>query len=296
MKYITVTLNPAIDHSYVLSEPFKTEELNRASSMSEISYSGKGINVSRELVRLGADPKVLCLIGRKGGDEAYERFLAEGLNVFAVRTDGRMRRNVSVIDPYGKSVEINEPGDEIGFEDTLRFFSLYDKLINEEGKKAVIISGSAPPGFRSDVYERLIISASGAGCKVILDADGELLEKGIEGGPDLIKPNAAELSVLTGQKLHGKGESKRLSALAAAAYIYEKTGTAVLCTLGEDGSVYSGPEGKLECEGIPVNIKRFKGAGDIYLARYVYEIFERGADAETAMKKAAKRASEYLGN
>ena len=294
MKYITVTLNPAIDQSYILSEPFRAGELNRASEMSTVSYSGKGINVSRELLRLGVDSKVLCLIGEENAEEMTSDLRRHHMNLFSVKVPGRVRRNISVVDPDGGVVEINEPGEEIELEDVVRFLSLFDKLINERENKTVIISGSAPPGFRSDIYKRLVIGAKKAGCTVVLDTDGELLTLGAEGKPDLIKPNERELSVLTGRLLGGTGEKLRTSALAASSYLFDETGTAILCTLGENGSVYAGEEGVFACPAKRISIKRFKGAGDCYLARFIYERLERGAGVLSAMEAATEAAASYL--
>ena len=297
MKYITVTLNPAIDQTYTLCEPFVTGDLNRASGMSEISFSGKGINVSKALLKYGVDSKVLCLIGQKDGDEMYRSLRDENLNLFVVRTEGRVRRNISVVSPDSETVEINEPGDEVGFEEVLKFFSLYDKVIQEKESHTVIISGSAPPGFRNDVYKRMTIGAKAAGNTVVLDADGELLRYGLEGKPDLIKPNCEELSVLTGCRIDGGSDEKiRLSALAAATMIFEKTGTEVLCTVGASGSVFAGREGRFECPAVPAKIKRFKGAGDYYLARFLFERQENGRSVSEAMRKASEKTTAYLEN
>ncbi len=296
MKYVTVTLNPAIDQTYRLGKPFRTGELNRASAMSEISFSGKGINVSKELLRLGIDSKVICLIGKCDGDEMYDYLRTEHLNLFCVRTDGRVRRNVSVVDPDGRSVEINEPGDEIGLEDIVKFLSLYEKVISDKESRIVIISGSAPPGFRKDIYKRLIIGAKNAGKAVVLDADGDLLKCGMEGRPDLIKPNADELAAVTGCRLEGSGEERRISALAAAEMIYERTGTEVLCTLAEAGAVFAGKEGRFACPAKEIKIKRFKGAGDIFLAHFIYERQEHGCDVAEAMRRATEKCAGYLEN
>ena len=295
MKYITVTLNPAIDQTYRLDGPFNEGELNRTAQMSELSFSGKGINVSKALLNYGIDSKVVCLIGKKDGDEMYRVLREDHLNLFALRTEGRVRRNISVVSPFSKNIEINEPGEEVGLDEILKFFALYDKAIKDGEKHTVIISGSAPPGFRKDVYKRLTIEAKSAGNTVVLDADGELLKYGLEGKPDLIKPNREELAHLTGCRIDtGSNENIRLSALAAAVIIYEKTGTEVLCTLGESGSVFAGREGRFECPAVKTEIKRFKGAGDFYLARFLYERSEKGASIPDAMIKATEKVSEYL--
>ena len=293
MKYVTVTLNPAIDQTYTLDVPFRTGELNRASKMSEISFSGKGINVSKALFRSGIDSKVLCLIGNKDGDEMYRALREEHLNLFALRTEGRVRRNISVITPNERYIEINEPGEEVGFEDVIKFFSLYDKVIKDKDRQTVIISGSAPPGFRNDVYKGMIVEAKAAGNNVILDADGELLRHGLEGRPDMIKPNGEEMSVLTGCRIEkGDDEKVRISATV----IFEKTGTEVLCTVGKSGSVFAGREGRFQCPAVPADVKRFKGAGDYYLARFLLEKNERGKTVSEAMRIASEKTSAYLKN
>lgn len=294
MKYITVTLNPAIDQTFCIEGKMAIGELNRASSMSEISYSGKGINVSKELRRFGIDSKVLCMIGKDGGDELYNALIKADLNLFPVWYDGKVRRNVSAVDSFGQSFEINEPGDSIDFEYVIKFFALYDKVVNEREGKTVVISGSAPPGFRDDVYRQLVAGAKAAGAKVVLDADGELLKKGLEGKPDLIKPNEKELSALTGHRLDGDDEQIRLSALAAATAIYEKTGVEVLCTLGGRGSVFAGAEGSFICPAPKIEARRFKGAGDIFLARFLYERGELGKGVFDAMKRATEKCAKYL--
>ncbi len=294
MKYITVTLNPVTDRTYTLSSPLKAGEINRTEKMSDINYSGKGINVSRELYRLGVDSKVMCILQGDEGETAYRSLVNEELNLFSVKCGGRMRNNIEIIAPDGAGYEVNEPGDEVKMEDVVNFLSMYDTAVSAKNEKTVIISGSIPPGFRKDIYKMLILNAKKNGAKTVLDADGELLRIGMEAHPDLIKPNLYELSHLVGREIKEKGEAARKEALEAAAMIYEKTGVCVLCTLGEDGSVYVGDEGRYECEAKRVKIKRFKGAGDMYLARFIYETRENGVGIEEAMKAASESTAERL--
>jgi tagatose 6-phosphate kinase len=56
----------------------------------------------------------------------------------------------------------------------------------------VVLSGSLPPGAPIDGYATLI-ELSGA-ARTILDTSGEALRHGLAAGPDLAKPNAAELA------------------------------------------------------------------------------------------------------
>ena len=294
MKYITVTLNPAIDRTFLIDSPLCVGELNKSAEMSSVMYSGKGINVSRELFRLGIDSKMICLLRGEDGDAAYDSLVGENLNVYAVKTGGRMRRNISSVDSCGVGTEINEPGEEVELESVVRFLGIYDKLISEPGQKTVIISGSTPPGFRKDIYKMLVLNARKKGAYVILDADSDLLVNGLEGKPNLIKPNEKELYALTGWKLSGDEAQIRISALAAASVIYEKTGIEVLCTLGAKGSVFVGKEGQFACPAKKVEIKRSKGAGDMYLARFIYERFEKHRSVVDAIKTATEKTARNL--
>ncbi|MBR0303925.1 MAG: hypothetical protein IJQ80_08750 [Clostridia bacterium] len=294
MKYVTVTLNPATDQSYTLSAPFRTGTLNRASEMSNITFSGKGINISRELLRLGVDSKAVCLIGTGDGETFYNSLLSENLNLFAVKTVGRVRRNVSVIDSEGVIVEVNEPGDEVPLEDVLKVFSMFDRATSAKEEKVVFISGSAPPGFRNDVYKRFVLGARASGAYVVLDADGELLRRGIEGHPDLIKPNEDELCRLTERTFEGDDETVRADVLEACRELFERTGCAVLCTLGAKGSVYAGAEGSYVCPATPARPNKFKGAGDVFLARFVLERKEHEQSVAEAMRRASDGAARYL--
>ncbi len=294
MKYITVTLNPTVDRMYTLPSSLKTGTLNRALKMSEVSYSGKGINVSRELLRLGVSSDMLCILRGSDGENAEKSFLEEGLVPVFVKTKGKLRNNISFIDPDGCDTEINEPGEPVGFEDIVRFLSIYDNVIETREKKVVIISGSAPPGFRDDIYKMLIVNAEKNKSYTVLDADGELLKFGLEASPCLIKPNEHEIERLTGIKLTGNDEKIRLSALAASSVIFDKTGTEVLCTLGSRGSVFVGKEGHFVCPARNAKIKRFKGAGDMYLARFLYERFEKHRSIFDAMKIASDETAKNL--
>lgn len=294
MKYITVTLNPVIDRTYTLMSPFKAVGLNRAEKMSEVLYSGKGINVSRELLRLGVDSKVLCILQGEDGEAAYRSMKEEGLDVISVSTAGRMRNNIAIVDPVGTAAEVNEPGCEVTPDTVEKFLSIFEEAVSEDGEKTVIVSGSTPPGFAKDIYKDLILRAKKQGCFTILDADGELLKNGLEARPDLIKPNEHELSILVGKEFSSGGEKAREEALAASSLIYEKTGVEVLCTLGEKGSVFAGADGNFLCPAHTAEIKRFKGAGDMYLARFVYEHFEKKNPVFESMFTASEQTAGKL--
>lgn len=294
MKIITVTLNPCIDINYKTDKPFRAGELNRVPAPS-VSYNGKGINVSRLLLKLGEE-SVALIIGDAAG-EAEKALRSEGLNVMAVSapaSSGGLRRNTSILDADGKETQINEPGMVVSDSVIKEFIGIFKSELNCSDEKTVVLCGSIPPGVDIGIYRKLCTIAKNSGAYVILDCDGEALKSGLEATPDLIKPNMEEFEALTGKKLIGGGEELRIDAVRAALEFWRNESSAVLCTLGSEGSVFAGPEGSYMCEARRAEIKTFKGAGDSYLAAFIYEHIVCGKDCDMAMMLASSAASRYL--
>ncbi len=61
-------------------------------------------------------------------------------------------------------------------------------------------------GVHPEIYRKIIEIAKNKEAKVILYTDGDALKVGIQGLPDIIKPNVYELSHLVGVELKGKDE------------------------------------------------------------------------------------------
>ncbi len=59
-------------------------------------------------------------------------------------------------------------------------------------------------GVSSAIYKKLIKQLNNYSVKTILDAEGELLNKGIEAEPFLLKPNLYELKSIVNQEISGK--------------------------------------------------------------------------------------------
>lgn len=290
MKIITVTLNPCVDVNYKLTKPFQPGELNRVPAP-KTSICGKGINVSRAFAELGKESTVMGIFG---AEAEAEELRAEGLTVSAVISPGKLRRNISVLDSEGVETQINEPGIKVSEEKLREFISLYKSELNCGGDCLVVISGSIPPGVDLGIYRKLCTIAKNADAYVALDADGDALKLGLDAIPDLIKPNLREFEELIGKKLEGHGEGIRLDAVREALEFARNNNCAVLCTLGEDGSVYAGEGGSFMCEARKTEINTFKGAGDTFLAAFLTEHVVNGKDCDMAMMLASAAAARML--
>ena len=275
MKIATITLNPAIDRNILYEESLLTGGLNRVSP-AVVNAGGKGINVSRMLKRLGIEPYTYGFIGGYTGNMLVDMLKNEGIETQFTKTFAETRMNIKITDKTGSQTEINEHGGPVN-EDELK--ALIEQLKKSDAD-VFIIGGSTPKGLGSDTVCKITGTVKLRGKQVICDVSGEPLKKVVEIRPYLIKPNKEEFCELLGFTPSGDKYYDQ------AVKFYMNTGVEILLTLGKDGAVYSGRGGNYVIKNPEVKAKGFSGAGDTFLASFVYAI-----TGENPIKDALRFAS-----
>jgi len=293
MKYITITLNPAIDKTYILDKPLSETGLNRLPKPT-VSAGGKGINSARMIKKLGGDATAMTFGGGSSTD-AYagktlvELLKAEGLSTRIIATECGIRTNIKIVMPDGKGCELNESGGPISTGEYELMLGTYRRKL--DGDSCVLLGGSIPQGVDKDVYNLMIRLAKIKGARVAVDCDGEIFRQAAAEKPWLVKPNTYELGQYYSTEL-----STIPQALKCAEKFYADTGVNILCTAGGDGSVYVGNDGEFVVSAPQVEVRGFAGAGDCFLAAFTYE-YTCSGDIVAALKLAsgagaAKTATE----
>lgn len=219
---LTVTLNAALDVTYTVERlhPHRTHRVQQVRQRA----GGKGINVARVLRALGQPTVVTGLAGGRTGEAIREDLAVAGLPDELVPVAGESRRTVAVVSTQdGDATLFNEPGPRITETEWQRFLDRFVELATTA--EVVVLSGSLPPGVPDDGYAHLVRIAAGLGSRTIVDAEGEPLRRAVAAGPDLVKPNAAELRATTG--LDDPLDAAHRLQLAGA--------RAVVVSLGADG-------------------------------------------------------------
>lgn len=258
----TVTLNPAIDKTVVISG-FEAGSVNRIQNM-RIDAGGKGINVSKCLQSLGRTSVVCALLGGSSGQKILSMIEEMDLAVLPVAISGETRTNLKIVDPQKQeNTDINEPGPEVT-EAVLD--SLRQKITQRiHPGDVVIFSGSLPKGADADLYRQWGEHFCNMGAKVLLDADAEPMRRGVQAMPYLVKPNDLELSRLVGRELVTEDD------LIAAGKQLQGTGIQeVLISRGEKGALYLAQEGVYRADGVKVSVLSTVGAGDSMVAAMAY--------------------------
>ena len=255
----TVTLNPALDKTVEIPS-FAADSVNRITTM-RTDPGGKGINVSTVISKLGGQSIATGILGGDTGLAIQSALKTMGLKTSFRFTEGETRTNLKVIDPVNHTnTDINEPGVTVS-EEILNGL-LAQLTAGLEKGDIVVLSGSLPKGSPRDTYYTWTGACKKAGAKVILDADGELLEAGLKASPYLIKPNNHELSQLLGETLATPEELNK-----AARRLMEEHGIAkVVVSMGGKGALYVTQDETIYAEGLKVPVGSTVGAGDSVVA------------------------------
>lgn len=258
---VTVTFNPAIDHT-VFVERLVPGTVHRV-SRSHRQAGGKGVNVATMLALGGVPVTVSGFLGEENTAVFEAHFRHHGLHDDFVRVSGETRTGIKIVaEAADQTTDLNLPGVE-------PTAAQCDRLIATLGRHArpgvwFVIAGSLPVGVRPDYLEQVIGALRGAGARVAVDTSGPALVAAIAAGVDLAKPNEHELAELLGRDL-GDFES----VVAAARALRRDKVPRLIVSLGSEGGMFLTPEAELMAGAPPVNVVSTVGAGDALLAGFL---------------------------
>ncbi|AFV22906.1 6-phosphofructokinase [Methanolobus psychrophilus R15] len=193
---ITLTMNPAIDKSTSTEHVIPEHKLYCKPAQYE--PGGGGVNVSRAIKKLGGESLLVYPSGGMAGQMLSNLLEQEGVKQKALPIEGMTRENLIVLEgSTGQQYRFGMPGPQLQAGEWER--CLRELSSASPAPDYLIASGSLPMGVPSDFYARAARVGKDIGAKVIVDASGEALEKALQEGVYLIKPNIREFQNLAGQ-------------------------------------------------------------------------------------------------
>lgn len=274
---LTVTLSPCIDKTLFVDglRPFDTNRVLRT----ETDAGGKGINLSRVAVELGAESVATGFLG--GGPGAYVRKVLESQRVVQafVEIEGDTRTNFSVEDGSGQPpTTFNAKAPPVSPVE-------YDRLVARVTELAqsanwVTFGGSLPTGVPVEAYLDLGGIIKKAGKRLMIDADGEAMRRGLDAKPHMIKPNRKEAGRLLGRSVESIDDA--VFAAEELRQYLEPDGVCVV-SLGSDGAVMASAESTLIGRPIEVESISTIGSGDSMLGG-ILAALEAGQSLTEAFK------------
>jgi 6-phosphofructokinase 2 len=253
---VTLTLNPAIDSSCEADEVRPVRKIRTFGE--RYDPGGGGINVARVIRELGGDALAVYLAGRLTGQAFSHMVDGVGLQHRTVPIRGATRVAHTVYErSSGQEYRFVPQGPEIHdgeWQASLR--ELQDLEF-----KYLVASGSLPGGVPDDFYAQVARLAVDKGARFVLDTSGAALERALESGVYLVKPNLRELETAVGRALREPAEQEE----AARQLIARGRAEIVTVSLGADGALLATGAACFRLRAPKVKPKSAVGAGDSFV-------------------------------
>jgi 1-phosphofructokinase family hexose kinase len=260
----TLTLNPAVDRELTVDR-IEFDTVLRAAE-SRVDSGGKGFNVSRLLIKLGAENTAVGFLGGKAGETLQDALHSMGIITNFVWVKGETRTNISIVTASGGHyIKVNEKGPFVDEGCQQELIDRIDTLARSGDWW--VLAGSLPPGCEDDFYARIIQVLNRHGALTLLDTTGDPLRLGCAEKPYLVKPNAEEAGALTGLPVTTTGEIS-----VVASRIRELGAQNVVISMGKDGALLQTNEGTWLVCGLEIREKNPIGAGDSMVGGMVWAL------------------------
>ncbi|WIV21618.1 1-phosphofructokinase family hexose kinase [Paenibacillus polygoni] len=276
----TVTLNAALDKVYTLPD-FKLDQVHRPEHAITVP-GGKGINAARVLRLLGAPVGATGIVAGHTGRQVLDGLRSEGIAAdFVEAAHGETRLAITVLGSSPSTqTELIEAGPPVTRDELA---ALRRKVMTLARSSAwVVFSGSLPQGCPAGLYAELIALAKAQGARTALDASGEALAQGLQGGPDLVKPNAEEAARYAGVTALTPDTAKM-----AATQLVKAGAKLAVISLGADGAVAASADTLYRVEVPAVSIVSPLGSGDAMVAGMVAAALKHPTNIQAILRQGA---------
>src|SRR3990172_1631045 len=228
---LSVTLNPLLERRFIYEKILWGKE-NR-NGKEELKAGGKGINVSRQLNKLGIDNFSFTFLGGQNGKLLKELLVKEGIKFSSVRTVHESRNASVAVSQLPNSITTffseNLPVLKNKAEE---FLSKLDKMI--QNFELVIFSGSSPCTETDHIFPEAIKIAAKYDKISFCDTYGKHFTDCIEAGPTIIHNNVLETENSTERQLDSENKIIEYSE-----FLYSKNVKQIFITNGKAPSVCS---------------------------------------------------------
>lgn len=266
---LTVTFNPAVDHTLRIGESPRAGQIHRAIEGGQFDAGGKGINVSQYLAALDSDTVATGLLGGFTGEFIRSKLSNEPFETTFVDVPAPTRVNTTVLTADGE-YKFNENGPQATESAVDELLQWIEALRPDR----VAIAGSLPPGLGPDAIDRI---ARAGPWKTDVDVAGEMLID-LSAAYDTCKPNEEELAAAVGRQISDVDD-----AVTAARVLLSRGYERVVTSLGSEGAVLVTPDVSLYAEAIETDVVDTVGAGDSLFAG-VLSALQRGLSEREALK------------
>ncbi|MGL4427536.1 MAG: 6-phosphofructokinase II [Silvania sp.] len=254
-RIFTLTLSPSLDSATLTAQLYPEGKLRCSAPVFE--PGGGGINVARAITHLGGKATAIFPAGGATGEHLVSLLADEQVAVETVNAHDWTRQNLHVhVESTHEQFRFVMPGATLS-EDEFR--QLEEKVLAIDPGAWLVISGSLPPGVKTEKLTQLIRAAQQHGLRCIVDSSGDALGAALAlGNIELVKPNQKELSALVDRDLSQPDDVRT----AAMELITQGKAHRVVVSLGPQGALGVDAIGAVQVVPPPMKSQSTVGAGD----------------------------------
>jgi len=277
---LIITLNPLLERRFTYKK-IRIEIVNR-NACTKISAGGKGINVSRQLKKIGVKSYNYFFSGGTNGKIYRDSLKNEQLDFSFTSTKSETRHAAIVISENDKTVSSYFSEDPIiSQSEADEFKSKLDKMI--QNCEIVIFSGSSPSTETDSIIPYGIELANKYDKISICDTYGNHLQECIDASPTIIHNNLSEINNSLGLNLN---DEKLI--IDYLNYLYKKNIIRAYITNGSNNFYASNFDYFYKIKPLEIQETDATGSGDSFVAGIVYgwlnsDLFEESLKFATAI-------------
>ncbi len=271
----TLTLSPSLDSATMTPQIYPEGKLRCSAPVFE--PGGGGINVARAITHLGGKATAIFPAGGATGEHLVALLADEQVAVDTVDAKDWTRQNLHVhVESSGEQYRFVMPGAKLSDDE---FRQLEEKVLTIESGSLLVISGSLPPGVKTEKLTALVQAALQRGIRCIVDSSGEALKAALEPGQlELVKPNQKELSALVNRELSQPDDVRT----AAEELVRAGKAHRVVVSLGPQGALAVDKTGFVQVVPPPMKSQSTVGAGDSMVGAMVLKLAQGASLLEMA--------------
>lgn len=259
---LTVTLNPLLERRYY----FQSLDLSSVNKNGKliIKAGGKGINVNRQLNKMGIKNIAMLFTGGGNGKLIREALRKEQINFSEIITKNETRDSAIIIDQSAEKVYSFFGTDSIVSSNEVReFISKLEKAI--AACEIVVFSGSSPCKEADSIFVEGINIANKLDKISVCDTYGRHLQDCFDSSPTIVHNNIDEIKTSLGLNL--KNEADHFKFLNM---LYEKGIKQAYIT--DSGNPFYASNFDFHYTAVPPKIRAVDstGSGDAFVAGIVY--------------------------
>ncbi|WP_416839694.1 1-phosphofructokinase [Haloferax sp. DFSO52] len=262
---LTVTPNPAVDHTIHFDEPLEPGVVLRTDE-AVFTAGGKGINVAKYVSALDVDATASGFLGGHFGQFIRDRLESDEVESDFVNIYDTTRLNTTVLASDGE-YKLNHNGPTITDDDVDELV----ETVEANEPDMALVGGSLPPGMSLSAVDRL---ARAGEWQTAVDMGGSALAE-LEADYFACKPNRPELAEATGRTVESNED-----AIAAAEELHGRGFEYVLASLGGDGAVLVTDDEVLSAPALDVEVVDTVGAGDAIFSGFLAALDHGKSDVD----------------